>query len=301
MKILKDEYNVQNITSITKPNTGSGNTLLIATVSGKYVLKKNERDDYVAVYNKAQKHLTKKGFRQSKIVLTKDKKLKTANNYVLYEMIAGQTITDFNNKQLKNALQYLKHYNIALKSLDFCESEIKQVNNWDLAKSLNYMLNIFRKELNFYLNKQETQDILISALDYLAFHKQLLANSQKQLIHSDLGIDNFLFNEDEVVSIIDFTPEYEHEYYSLCQFYYWNFLYKENDYNHDSVNKVLFLYLNSQIKNQNKLLFNVLLLKACLFRVIGPLLNSKNEEPSAGLNKRIKLIDKVLQKIKLIK
>ena len=296
MKILKDEYNIKSINSITEPKTGSGNTLLIKTNNGNYVLKKNERDDFVKIYYKVQMNLNQKGFVQSKIILNKNDKLKTAN-YVLYEMINGKTINEFNDKQLMYCLNYLSKYNKELKKVSFCESEIKQLNNWDIAKSLNYMINIFREELSFYISNKKYQNILRNAVECLTVHKQFLTNNEKQLIHSDLGIDNFLFNGDRVVSVIDFTPEYEHEYYSVCQFFYWNFLYKENDYIHDSVNKVLKLYLNRKANDDDRFMFNLLLLKACLFRVIGPLLNSKSKDLSVGLQKRIMLVDKVVNKI----
>jgi hypothetical protein len=119
----------------------------------------------------------------------------------------------------------------------------------------------------------------------LADSLDLLNHLPKQLIHSDLGPGNIIFAGGEVKSIIDFTPAYEHEFYSVAQFLYWTCLwdferdrsYRRIKFALDAGKDVLFAYL----------------VKACMFRFLGPALNMQRSgtfEP-ARLARRLSALD----------
>ena len=83
-----------------------------------------------------------------------------------------------------------------------------------------------------------------------------------------------VFADNQVQSIIDFTPEYEHELYSLAQFLYWTCLWKAKDTSASKISSALEIYIGSQAQAEPQLpLFLVYLAKACLFRTMGPMLN----------------------------
>ncbi|MDF2935492.1 MAG: hypothetical protein K0Q90_865 [Paenibacillaceae bacterium] len=109
----------------------------------------------------------------------------------------------------------------------------------------------------------------------------------KQLVHGDLGSDNFLFQGDTVCSVIDFTPEIASELYGLCQFLYWNVLWQE-----ESASS-LYAWGKRYSEQPDEELFNCFMLQASLFRVTGPLLNG-----SSNVDKRIKLLDILLAAIR---
>ena len=114
-----------------------------------------------------------------------------------------------------------------------------------------------------------------------------MEKAPKQLIHSDLGPDNFLFNGDDVYSIIDFTPEYENEIYSLCQFCYWNYFWISIE-NEQLINDCLKIYYQRNASEVEKKIFNIFMVKAALFRVAGVIMaGNKNLDNRFNILKRV--------------
>ena len=114
----------------------------------------------------------------------------------------------------------------------------------------------------------------------------IFSEAPKQLIHSDPGPDNILFNGDSVYSIIDFTPEYENEIYSLCQFCYWNFYWRGAEIRSDNW---LNLYWQRETSTAEKRLFQLYMVKAALFRVAGPLMAG-----NTNLEQRFDILEQIV-------
>jgi hypothetical protein len=106
----------------------------------------------------------------------------------------------------------------------------------------------------------------------------------KQLIHGDLGADNFLMCGNMVTSIIDFTPQIASEIYGLCQFLYWNVLWQEES------TASLHTWAKVYSEEVDKETFDCCMLQAALYRVVGPLLNGVTT-----VNKRVQLLEVVLE------
>jgi len=289
-KIILLNYNITPI-HITKTQSGSGNTAIVKSEDATYLVKWNERADFVAIINRTQHFLNSVGIKQNKIIKTVNQELKTDDGIVLYEYCEGVQYKELNFSQIEHTIKYLKTYNDNLKKIVFKEDDIQVINYWDLAKSIDFMTNQFPKKLSLFELSYYQQELLLKAIEIIQINKETLSKD-RQLIHGDLGQDNILFKGDEVICFIDFTPEYNHELYSLCQFLYWNVLWLNQDVNEEGLNRYLSLYSN----NYNPELFHYLLLEACLFRLIGPMMEllNRGEKTVLQLNKRFMILKTIL-------
>ncbi len=89
---------------------------------------------------------------------------------------------------------------------------------------------------------------------------------------------------------IDFTPDHEHELYSLAQFLYWTRFYPDADASLGGIQSALLVYYQDAAAAEANLeLLLLYLLKASLFRVVGPLLQMQESGAinSQRLNKRL--------------
>lgn len=111
-----------------------------------------------------------------------------------------------------------------------------------------------------------------------------------------MGADNFIFKDDKIISIIDFTPEFNHEVYSLCQFIYWNYLWNTTDINKNKINNFLRIYNEDSEINIENDIFYILLLNAALYRIVGPLLDmfNRNINDFSGLKKRFSILAELI-------
>lgn len=268
IKILNDNYKLNTIINIEKTERGSGNTYNVETKQNKYIAKLNERRDFVDIYKKVQTILEKEGFVSSRIIKTKYDRYMTRQGIVLYEYIYGNFYNRLSKIQIEKTIKYIRRYNKALRLVPFSKNEIDIKNYWDKSKSIDFMVN------NFYLYFKETnifskykKDINMS-LSMLVENRDKFRKLKKQLIHSDLGADNFIYNKDEVKAIIDFTPDYNHEIYSLCQFVYWNYLWDCQNLKWSNIYNFLEIYNLNSTKKIKKEIFNLLLVYAALYRII---------------------------------
>jgi len=191
--------------SICATKKGSGNTYLISTDNKKYIAKMHERVDFLRIYEKSSQALIRNGFRMSRIIKTKSNDSCTDDGVALYEFIDGDCLRVLNWTQTRNAIRYVKKFNEVLRTVSFSSEEIENKNAWDFAKSIDFLSGYF---MNKYrpLITDVCRIELITAINILLTNKDKLDNQPRQLIHSDLGADNFVFCGNEVESIIDFTP-----------------------------------------------------------------------------------------------
>lgn len=287
--IIRNNYLINPIT-ITKTEYGSGKSAIVETKEAKFLAKWNERDDFITIYERVQAHLNTVGIKQNRIIKTTDQALKTNEDVVLYEYCEGKQYRVLTQNQMNHVIQYLKKYNEQLKQVTFKPDDIQKTNHWDLAKSIDFMVGEFMNYLPQFNIQDQHKNKLLEALLIIKTKKHILDQAEKQLIHGDLGPDNILFSDDEVMAFIDFTPEFNHEFYSLCQFIYWNVLW----FNLDVHN--LETYIKLYDEEHNKELFYLLMIEAGLFRLIGPMMDTLNQHKYSveHLDKRFYLLDQIL-------
>jgi Ser/Thr protein kinase RdoA (MazF antagonist) len=293
---INEQYSIGTIINVKKSDTG--NAYFVDSESGKFIAKTNERHDFVSIFNKVQNHLNINGFKQSRIIKTIDGKLLAQNNMVLYEAIPGTVHSKLTRDQSLNVIRYIKSYNTMLSQVEFSETELLRQNNWDKARSLEFIANELKPILNSITTiDQNKLEPIFDSIEIIQSNYQLLTSLKKQLVHADMGSDNFIFNEDKVVSVIDFTPDYSYHVYPLAQFVYWDYLWQNENITQDG----LFSYLeeyNREVDETVRLeVYKLFLIIAAVFRVAGPLLNMLENPISdlSKLEKRLCIVSKIVK------
>ena len=299
-EIIRSNYDIEPIIKIEKTKNGSGNTYFIETIGEKYIAKVNERMDFVYVYDKVQNILKQMDFLQSSIIKSNNGEIMTSEGIVLYQVIDGENYTTLSKNQSKNAIKYIREYNKALRLVPFNNEELEIKNHWDKAKSMYFIINDFPNYLNALEIGIENKKNIYDVISILSNNMTKVIEAKKQLIHSDLGADNFIFKKDKVISVIDFTPEYNHELYSLCQFIYWNYLWNAENINIEAIDNYFRLYNFDDNFNTEKELFNLMLLNSALYRLAGPLIDSFNRsiKDYSRFKKRFFILSELLRNYK---
>lgn len=294
---LVKNYNIGPIIEVKRTENGSGSTYFVESEQGNYIAKMNERNDFVNIYDKVQLELNENGILQSKIIKTNENMIMTKDGLVLYEFIDGDNLKKLNKEQLVNAIKYTRKYNEALRRVPFRGEEIKFKNHWDSARSIDFITNEFPNYLAKAKIDIKNKQKIYDAIEILSTNKEKMAHQKKQLIHSDLGPDNFMFRNNEVISIIDFTPEYNHELYSLSHFVYWNYLWNNQRIDNEGINSCLRIYDANYIQEGDRVIFYLLLVRAALFRIIGPVMEilKRSNEDYTRLKKRFEILGELLR------
>ncbi len=272
---LRSDYLLGEITEIRDMST-SANCYLIVTDSGSFVFKHAGRLDFVRAYEKAALELRKQGLLAARLCRTKEGSLLTEQGFSLAEYIPGAAPESFTDSEFREAVLYIRRFNRALRGVPFGSAELQSINVWDKVKSTDFLCdNITNVLASCDFNPCDRQ-LLSDAGRLLVENRNFLQGNRRQLIHTDLGPGNIIFANGKVKAIIDFTPEYENELYSLAQFLFWTCLWNcDAPTAVQKIGSAIEAYCeadNQPDAGCAKHLF-IYLLKACLFRTFGPVLN----------------------------
>lgn len=294
--IIEANYNLNSIMKIEKTKNGSGNAFLVETKNEKYIAKTNERADFLHIYEKVQNKLNQLNLLQSRIIKTNNSEVMTSEGIALYEFIDGDNYDKLSKMQCESAIKYINEYNKALSFVPFKKEELIIKNNWDKAKSIDFIVNEFPNILTELELEIQDKKNIYEVINILSKNREKMSKQKKQLVHSDLGADNFIYINNKVISIIDFTPEYNYELYSLCQFIYWDYLWYAPNINVCEIDNYLRVYNLSDIDIEYNI-FYIILLNSALYRIVGPLLDmfDKNIKDYNGLKKRFSIIDELIK------
>lgn len=299
LETVTSSFDVDTILGVSVLPGGSADCYLVCTVSGSYVLKQTGRADFLQVINRMAQTMNEQGYRQARVIRTKSGCLLTAEGYALLEFIPGEVPDTLSDAQSGAVLQYLGGFNRALSTVAVASNELQNGSVWDKAKSLDFLCQELASSEGLKALDAAGASLLLRANAALCQQAARLERVPKQLVHSDLGPGNIVFQGPDVYSIIDFTPEYEHPLYSLAQFLYWTRFHPQGNTTSAGLRSALTIYYHGDEKlaGQDLNLLLLYLLKASLFRVVGPLLQMQEAGTvnPQRLHKRLAVLRTVLE------
>lgn len=270
-EILKSEYGMECVIEVVEMI--KSHCYRVNTGHEFYVLKRVGRLDFVRIYDKVQEVLRADGWKQARIIPALNGGLLSTTGWCLMDYTAGDALERYDEQQFSAIVQIMRSYNTSLAKVPFRPEEIEVLNSWDRVSRVSWMCEqVEALAEQRGLNPKERQ-LLRNAAKLLSANLDFFHSSPKQLIHADLGPGNIIFQGGRVVSVIDFTPEYENELYALSQFLYWTCLWGFQQAN--SVQRIsdsLALYFGvrrQQVMSPKHDLF-LYLVKSALFRTLGP-------------------------------
>jgi Ser/Thr protein kinase RdoA (MazF antagonist) len=292
-QLIRDYYDIGNITTVKNTAFGSGNnTFIVETDNNKYVAKLNSKFYEIEIYNRVENQLRSSIINQPSIILTNSGQLMAPRGLVIYQYVQGNTLTHFDKDMEKKALRYIYQYNQELKKVSIEDRDLLVENDWDRIRSLDYIFYEAPERIMDLDFNYQWKELLLGGIADLSNHRHHLKTLNKQLIHSDLGASNLLVLDDEICAVIDFSPSINHELYSLAQFVYWNYLWRAKKLNKEDIDQYFNDYYRLSDSEEDKRAFCLLLVNACVFRVLGPLfeMSPSNDQDYGKLEKRFELL-----------
>lgn len=264
---IQQYYSLDTILSVNQ--TDHFGVWMLETSQGRFVAKLGQREDHLRLHVRAQQALQEHGLRCNLVVPTAEGSLLTPQGLALFAWVQGECVRTLDAVRRDAALTYLPTYLQALATVPCSEEDFYRRNGWDDAQSLDYLLTYFPEQLAGMPLSGENRAVFLGAIERLRVMQPRLQLLARQLIHGDLGPDHFLFDGNQVIAVIDFTPAYDSPLYAVAQFIYWDDLYP----NPSTSCRVLlerFRPLNRCGAEDNLVLD--MLLRAALYRAAGPLL-----------------------------
>lgn len=287
IEMLSENYDINNIERIEKTKYGSGNTFIVTTNHNKFLLKNNCKYEDIEIYHYVKFDI--KTF--PKIYQNNKSEYLTNNSFVLYEFIDGDTFIRFDEKMTLVAIKKIKELNDSLKLINE-DINLKIENDWDKIRMNRYLLeNVSERLLSIDISA-EWKKIILVCIDYLKENKSMLNIENYQLVHIDLGPDNFLVKDNGIVSILDFAPAINLELMSLAHFLYWNYFWFETELSKNKLKEYLRMYNGDYCNKEVERFFELSLVIACLYRAIGLLFDMENHGSinTLRLEKRIGIL-----------
>lgn len=282
-ELLQNNFDIGEIIDIQETQFGSGGTFLVETYRGRYIGKTKNKPGEVELYNLVQKYLRGSEINQPELIPARSGKLLGEDGIALFEYIPSNTLKQFKGEMERKAINYIYGYNQELKKIPLAEVNLGLENDWDRLRSLNYICAEARKRIKSTSLQEDWKNAILEGIEVLAENQDELAQLPHQLIHSDLGADNFLVSAGDIIAVIDFSPDINNELYSLAHFTYWNYLWLAKELKKEALQAHLNYYGNTV----HERVFFLLLLQASILRVLGPLFEKKLQH----LEKRVKIMD----------
>lgn len=278
---IAEEYDLGELLSASLASEGNAAGYKLQTSKGSFFAKAESSDpSMLRLYHAVETALNKQGVGQARLLATKNGSFLSTDGFSLYEWLPGSTTRELSDTQFVSHIAYLAQYNKALATVPLDDSTIgiealtACSNPWRKAASLDYLLGPFREGLDRIPLSSETRETAEETLKALAELRPSHHKLPKQMVHSDVGPGNILFEGDETVAIIDFTPVYDSHLYSLCVTFFWHCVFPNpGDLPIERIKNGLNLYNREHgLTEIEKECFFGLLVKAVAFRLFSRLI-----------------------------
>lgn len=259
---------------------GNSPVFRLRTSRGTFLIKSADRTPtgWPELYHRVEQTLNAHGVRQARILSTLGGTFVSHEGYLAFEWLPGRTVDLPSPEQFADHVEHLAHYNRALRRVPLTAEEISRLtvpkDIWSRAACLDYMIDQFRLDPLGLGLTDETTAIVLRVLSVLGQWRPRLAHLPRQLVHSDIGPGNILFDGDRVVSIIDFTPACESHLYALCMSLFWHCVFGQSEPEaRQRIAAAASLYVRCHDTSaEERCCFFPLLLKSAAFRVFARLL-----------------------------
>jgi homoserine kinase type II len=194
----------------------------VVTTRGHYVLKPAYRQADVELQARVAGLLTAAGIRQPRLEPASSGGYVSSVGYFLQELLPGESPARPTPAQTSAAMRHVAAYHLALGQLPI-GYEPDRGSLWVRVTDPGFLLTRLPGLLARYGLPDRAPSL---ALDYLRQSRAGLAALPRQVVHGDIGPDNFLLAGDEVVALIDFTPHLQSVLFAAATALYWFHVYE---------------------------------------------------------------------------
>lgn len=235
MASIIEEFDLGNQLQVKELTRGSVPAYQLQTDRGKFFIKPGMQDsiEWIELYQTIEQRLNARGICQARLVRTSGGLPVSRQGYCVFEWVDGEAVANPNDRQFEAHVEYLARYNRELADVPITGSTMERLTEphdiYTEATSIPYMLDSFILDSSRLGISRHVTAISQRALDVLRRHRTEIENLDFQLIHSDIGPGNIIYEGNRVISIIDFNPGYDSHLYSLCISLFWHFVFDQPD------------------------------------------------------------------------
>jgi homoserine kinase type II len=288
------EYELGELLDAQPLSAGSPAARKVTTTRGVFLLKPGYRAADVELQAEVARLLTARGFRQPRVVPTAAGGVLSNAGFVLLEWLPGAAPADPTSAQVAAAMRHVAGYHVALGQLPVSYRPDPE-SVWTRVADPGFLVDSLPGLVARYeLANQDTDE----AIGYLDRSRAGLAALPRQLVHGDIGPDNFLMDGDVVVSLVDFTPHWDSVLFAASTALYWFHVYSAAEVSERRLAASLAAMAERRPWHDAELaLFRAGLVREALRRLATPLELSRqaSTDPGPSVGPRLAAVRKVVR------
>ncbi|MEQ4208429.1 phosphotransferase [Actinopolymorpha sp. B9G3] len=220
---------------------GGAEVVKLTTPQGSFVVKPVYRVPDWELYAVVERALNARGVRQARLFRTPSGAVASASGHCVQEFLTAVMTERPNRRQTDRAMRHLAAYDEALATIPLTADHVPvdQVlvdpvpvdpapvawltadTLWTRVVSPTYLGENLPRLVRDHAPRWVDPNTVAEGLALLAAAAPEIAALPRQLVHGDIGPDNVLYDGDEVVAIVDFTPYHESALFGLGSALYW--------------------------------------------------------------------------------
>jgi Ser/Thr protein kinase RdoA (MazF antagonist) len=213
-------YDIGAVLSLDRLPAGHPTVRKVTTSTGTYLLKPARRHADIALLAELTA-LCPDGVRQPAIIRTGSGQLVSPDGYFLQEFLAGELELRPSGAQIRAVMRAVGSLHVALDGLTV-GYEPDRDSVFVQVTDPGFLIAELPDLLRHYGLSTGPGGTAIACL---AEHQAALGALPRQLVHGDIGPDNVLLDDEQVVAIIDFTPHVLPVLFAASTALYWYHVY----------------------------------------------------------------------------
>lgn len=222
LSAVANEFQLGTVRDVRRLDGGSADVIALTTTSGKYVVKPVRQRHELELYAHVEQTLNQRDVRQPRLIPHPAGGYLSTSGHCVQEFFPGEISERPTPARSASLMRYLARYDAALREVPIPAWIQSQDTVWTRVVSPRFLL----AELPGLATATDTDpETIRDGLARLGAAADRIDALDTQLVHGDHGPGNVLYDGDEVVAVLDFTPFRESVAFSVCTALYWHHVY----------------------------------------------------------------------------
>lgn len=218
---LVDEFDLGTLGAVTPLSGGSAEVVRLDTTRGSFVVKPVWPTFDGDFYATVARTLNARGIRQPDPVRSRSGATLSSTGHFVMEWLHGEIVRRPSSAQSDALLRHLAAYDEALREIPVPATLAADDTVFAKVVSPQYLLARLPELFRSFAPAGYDSRPVLRALAALEPATPEIAALPVQVVHGDVAPDNVLYDGDDVVAVIDFTPFRESLLFGVCTALYW--------------------------------------------------------------------------------
>lgn len=221
LRRLAGEFDLGEPRTVVPLTGGGAEVVRVETARGRFVVKPVWPTYDGELYARVARTLNARGIRQARPVLNRSGAVVSTTGRLVLEWLPGTIVHRPSATQSDALFRYLSAYDDALSDIPVPESLATEDTIFTRVVSPTYLSARLPELFGQFAPAGHDETPVLAALSQLESAASDIAELPSQIVHGDVAPDNVLYDGDDVVAVIDFTPRRESVLFGVCTALYW--------------------------------------------------------------------------------